>query len=174
MPPRPTRNFNREEDLAEEVESDSQTTSTGLLGTPVGPVPPEVTPGTPYDALPDLTKAFGQLADSLNNARKPSVQAQVREPDRFDGSDTCKLQPFLTQCLLNFRDRPDAFSDDSAKVTYVLSFLHRTALNWFEPMLTSGRYAPWLTDYSTFVSKLRNNFGPHNPEGEAEAGLENL
>ena len=75
MPPHPTRNSNREEDLAEEVESDSQTTSTGLLGTPVGPVPLEVTPGTPYDALPDLAKAFGQLADSLNNTRKPSVQA---------------------------------------------------------------------------------------------------
>ena len=75
MPPRPTQNSNREEDLAEEVESDSQTTSMGLLGTPVSPVPPEVTPSTPYDALPDLTKAFGQLADSPNNARKPSVQA---------------------------------------------------------------------------------------------------
>ena len=174
MPPRPTRNSNREDDLVEEVESDSQTTSTGLLGTLVGPVPPEVTPGTPYDALPNLAKAFGQLADSLNNTRKPSVQTRVREPDQFDGSDTHKLQPFLTQCLLNFHDHPDAFSDDSAKVTYVLSFLHGTALDWLEPTLTSGRYAPWLTDYSTFVSKLWNNFGPHDLEGEAEAGLENL
>ena len=174
MPPLPTQNSNWEDDLVKEVESDSQTTSTGLLGTPVGPVPPEVTPGTPYDALPDLAKAFGQLADSLNNTRKPSVQARVREPDQFDGSDTRKLQPFLTQCLLEFRNRPDAFSDDSAKVTYVLSFLHGTALDWFEPTLTSGRYAPWLTDYAAFVSELWNNFGPHNPEGEVEAGLENL
>ena len=174
MPPCPTQNSNQEEDLAEEVESNSQTTSTGLLGTPVGPVPSEVTPSTPYNALPDLAKAFGQLADSLNNTRKPSVQARVREPDQFNGSDTCKLQPFLTQCLLNFRDHPDAFSDDGAKVTYVLSFLHGTALDWFEPTLTSGRYAPWLTDYSAFVSKLQNSFGPHDPEGDAEAGLENL
>ena len=174
MPPRPTRNSNREDYLTEEVESDSQTTSTGLLGTPVSPVPLEVTPGTPYNVLPNLTKAFGQLAYSLNNTRKPSVQARIREPDQFNRSDTCKLQPFLTQCLLNFHDRPEAFSDDSAKVTYVLSFLHRTALDWFEPTLTSGCYAPWLTDYSTFVSKLRNNFGPHDPEGEAEAGLKNL
>ena len=174
MPPCPTRNSNREDNLVEEVESGSQTTSTGLLRTPVGLVPPDITPGTPYDALPDLAKAFGQLADSLHNTRKPSVQARVREPDQFDGSDTCKLQPFLTQCLLNFRDCPDAFSDDSAKVTYVLSFLHGTALDWFEPTLTSGRYAPWLTDYDTFVSELRNNFGLHDPEGEAEAGLENL
>ena len=133
-----------------------------------------MTSGTPYDALPDLAKTFYQLADSLNNTRKPSVQARVREPDQFDGSDTHKLQLFLTQCLLNFCDHPDAFSDDSAKVTYVLSFLHGTALDWFKPTLTSGRYAPWLTDYSAFVSELQNNFGPHDLEGEAEAGLENL
>ena len=75
MPPCPTQHSNWEDDLVKEVESDSQTTSTGLLGTPVGPVPPEVTPGTPYNALPNLTKAFGQLANSLNNTRKLSVQA---------------------------------------------------------------------------------------------------
>ena len=75
MPPHPTQNSNREEDLVEEVKSGSQATSTGLLGTPVGPVPPETTPGTPHDALPDLAKAFGQLANSLNNTRKLSVQA---------------------------------------------------------------------------------------------------
>ena len=174
MPPRPTRNSNWEEDLVEEVESDSQTTSTGLLGTPVSPVPPEITPSTPYNALPDLAKAFRQLADSLNNTMKLSVQAWVREPDQFNESDTHKLQLFLTQCLLNFCDHPNAFSDDSAKVTYVLSFLHGTALDWFEPTLTSSRYAPWLTDYSAFISKLWNNFGPHDLEGEAEAGLKNL
>ena len=84
------------------------------------------------------------------------------------------LTPFLTQCLLNFRDHPDAFSNDSAKVTYVLSFLHGTALNWFEPTLTSGRYAPWLTDYSAFISEFWNDFGPHDPEGEAEASLGNF
>ena len=56
----------------------------------------------------------------------------------------------------------------------MLSFLHGTALNWFESTLTSGRYAPWLTDYSTFIFELWNNFGPHDQEGEAEAGLENL
>ena len=56
----------------------------------------------------------------------------------------------------------------------MLSYLHGTALDWFEPTLTSGQHAAWLSDYSTFVSELQNNFGVHDPEGEAEAGLENL
>ena len=104
MPPCTTRNSNQEEDPVEEVETDSPSTSGGLFGTPVRPIPPETFPSTLYDALPNLAKAFGQLADSLNNTRKPSIQARVRELDQFNGSDTRKLYPFLTQCLLNFHD----------------------------------------------------------------------
>ena len=98
----------------------------------------------------------------------------VWEPDPFDGLDTQKLQPFLTQCFLNFQDRPDAFTDDSAKVTYTLSYLKGTALDWFEPSLTSGNNVTWLSDNSKFVFKLRSHFSPFDPEGEAEAELENL
>ena len=49
-----------------------------------------------------------------------------------------------------------------------------TALDWFEPSLTSGESLPWLDDYSDFVGELKNNFGPHDPKGEAEANLKNL
>ena len=47
-------------------------------------------------------------------------------------------------------------------------------LDWFEPSLTSGNDISWLSDYSEFVSELRIHFGPFDPEGEAEAELENL
>ena len=47
-------------------------------------------------------------------------------------------------------------------------------LDWFEPSLTSGNDLPWLSDYSEFVSELYSHFGPFDPEGEAEAELENL
>ena len=56
----------------------------------------------------------------------------------------------------------------------MLSYLKGTALDWFEPTLTSSESLPWLDNYSNFVRELKNNFGPHNPEGEAEADLENL
>ena len=88
--------------------------------------------------------------------------------------DTRKLQPFLVQCTLNFRNRPDAFSTDSAKVTFALSYLKGTALDWFEPSLTSCLNPAWLDDYSDFVSELRKNFGPHDPEGKGKGSLENL
>ena len=105
---------------------------------------------------------------------KPVIPKEVCEPDVFNGSNTCKLQPFLVQCTLNFRNCPDAFTSDSDKVTFTLSYLKDTTLDWFEPSLTSGESPPWLDDYSDFVRELKNNFGPHDPEGEAEANLENL
>ena len=102
------------------------------------------------------------------------VPKEVRELDVFDGSDTRKLQPFLVQCTLNFHNHPDTFTSNSDKVTFVLSYLKGTALDWFEPSLTSSKSPPWLDDYSDFIREFKNNFGPHNPEGEAKANLKNL
>ena len=56
----------------------------------------------------------------------------------------------------------------------MLSYLKGTMLDWFELSLTSGESPPWLDDYSDFIRELKNNFRPHNPEGEAEANLKNL
>ena len=56
----------------------------------------------------------------------------------------------------------------------MLSYLKGTALDCFELSLTSGESLPWLNDYSDFVGELKNNFRPHNPEGEAKANLKNL
>ena len=131
--------------------------------------------GSYYEApTSDLATALTLLAQSVSAPTKSFKQTKVQEPDVFDGLDTCKLQPFLVQCTLNFRNHPDAFSTDSAKVTFALSYLKGTALNWFKPLLTSGLNLTWLDDYSNFILELRKNFGLHNPEGEGEANLENL
>ena len=39
------------------------------------------------------------------------------------------------QCKLNFQDRPWAFAQDCAKVTFAQSDLKGIALEWFEPDL---------------------------------------
>ena len=122
----------------------------------------------------DLAPAIMLLTKSLLSLKKPSVWTKVHELDVFDRSDTRKLQPFLVQCTLNFHNCPDAFTSDSDKVTFVLSYLKGTTLDWFEPSLTSGESPPWLDDYSDFVGELKNSFGPHDPEGKAEADLKNL
>ena len=131
--------------------------------------------GSYYEApTGDLAAALTLLAQSLCAPKKNSEWTKVWELDVFDGSDTCKPQPFLVQCTLNFRNCPDAFSTDSAQVTFALSYLKGTAFDWFKPLLTSGLNLAWLNNYSNFILELRKNFGPHNPEGEAKANLENL
>ena len=144
-------------------------------------LPPSPPPGSTSlqvnfnEAQPaDLAAAITLLTQSLSSPKKSATRTKVRELDVFDGSNTRKLQPFLVQCTLNFRNHPDAFTSNSDKVTFALSYLKGTALDWFKPSLTSGESLPWLDDYSDFVGELKNNFRPHDPEGEAKANLENL
>ena len=129
---------------------------------------------SPEPPVSDLTVALSKLAESLSSPKTSGGRTKVREPDTFDGSDAWKLQPFIVQCTLNFHDRPDVFSNDSAKVIYALSYLKGSALDWFKPGLTSEDKPDWLHSYSEFLSELRINFGPHNPEADAEAELETL
>ena len=94
--------------------------------------------GSYYEApTSDLATTLTLLAQSLSALKKSSNQTKVQELDVFNGSDTCKLQPFLVQCTLNFRNHPDTFSTDSAKVTFALSYLKGTTLNCFEPSIAS-------------------------------------
>ena len=105
----------------------------------------------------------------------PAGRAKTQEPKPFNRLDTRKLHQFLLLCELNFRDRPDAFAEDFSKVNYVLSYLKGTALDYFKPYLVNAEETPeWLEDYVLFSQKLRENFGPHDPEADAESELETL
>jgi Retrotransposon gag protein/Zinc knuckle len=138
---------------------------------------------TPEEALlAGLTRAVTELARSNAAARQrlppePPRRTKVREPDPFDGSDPRKLRTFLVQCELNFRDYPRAFREDSAKVNFATSYLTGAALDWFEPDILRGphtRIPSWMDDYPEFCEELARNFGPHDPEGDAEHELANL
>jgi len=96
------------------------------------------------------------------------------EPDPFDGSDSRKLRTFILQCKLNFRDRPDMFKSDTAKVNYMLSFLKGSALDCFEPALLDPNEPIWLSDLTLFIEELETNFGTYDPVSKAEAELEAL
>ncbi|OJA12819.1 hypothetical protein AZE42_13686 [Rhizopogon vesiculosus] len=52
------------------------------------------------------------------------------------------------------------------------------ALEWFKPdLLSSGTpddHPLWMDNYTEFMTELQQNFGPHDPQGDAEAQLEEL
>ena len=101
-------------------------------------------------------------------------RAKAKEPDTFDGTDPRKLNNFILLCNLYFRSNP-AYSDDSAKVTFALSYLRGMALEYFEPAITDSEEDPeWLEDWTEFIRTLRTQFGPIDPTGDAESGLDHL
>ena len=79
--------------------------------------------------------AFIKAVDLIIKGNGSGSKPKLREPDPFDGSDSRKLRTFILQCKLNFRDRPDMFKSDTAKVNYMLSYLKGSALDCFEPAL---------------------------------------
>jgi len=138
------------------------------------PAPPSPPPApTPVPAADEDHRRLIELLEAVRS--KPKQKAKLREPDPFDGSDSRKLRSFLALCQLNFRSQSSAFSDDASKVNYALSYLKGTALDWFEPALTNPDYEDtWLENWDEFVAHLRYNFGPADPVGDAEEGLDAL
>ena len=127
-----------------------------------------------------LAGAIELLARTLAQPKSDkdgSERNKARDPDTFDGSDTTKLRTFLAQLKLIFMARPKTYPDDRSKVTYAISYLRGTALQWFEPYLLEG-FTPdpplFMTDYSAFQEELRLNFGPYDTTGAAEHDLESL
>ena len=105
------------------------------------------------------------------------MRKDVRDPDQYDGSDTMKLRPFLVQLELVFKARPRTFALETKKVTYAISYLKGTALQWFEPYLLESQILNplnFMLDFKAFKTELRTNFGPYNAVGTAENDLENL
>ena len=112
--------------------------------------------------------ALHNLLDSLQNLRQPQVtkpkKIKVCEPNTFKGTNPWKLWDFLISCNLHFLDCSDVFASDKKRILFILSYLKGSALSWFEPGLNDPtNSAHWMWNYQAFLSKLENNFGPHDP-----------
>ena len=116
------------------------------------------------------------MTNELKHREQPksSTKTKAREPDTFDGSDTQKLNGFILQCNLYFRNNP-AYASDEAKVTFALSYLRGLAMEYFEPaILEAGSYEPWMDNWKAFVEVLKTEFGPFDPTSDAASALEHL
>ena len=124
---------------------------------------------------PNLAEAIMLMTQELRRRENTSSpRTKVKEPDTFDGSDPRKLNNFILLCNLFFRNN-SAYSDDDAKVTFALSHLRGTALEFFEPSILDSDDTPdWMDDWSAFIRNLRTQFGPIDPTADAEDGIDNL
>jgi hypothetical protein len=112
--------------------------------------------------------------DRDSPSRSSGAINKVRKPDTFDGSDPRKLNNFILLCNLYFRNNP-YYTLEEPKVTFALSYLSGTALEYFEPsILDSDEVPDWMDSWPAFVRILRNQFGPIDPTADAEDGIDNL
>jgi hypothetical protein len=138
---------------------------------PDPPAPPPAPPIDPEAAR--LMDIFDQIGQGLRSIK--SSHAKLREPDTYDGKDPLKLREFLVSCSLIFMDRPDSFTSDAKKIRFMLSYLRGPALGLFEPyILDPTNSATFMRVLSRFIEKLESNFGPYDPEGDAEVALHKL
>src|SRR5258705_1060998 len=104
----------------------------------------------------------------------PTPTTRIRSPDAFDGSNPDNLRPFLLQCQLTFNLYPQHYTSDSSKVFFVISYLKKSMLEWFEigVMEIDPRLAlAWHSHWTKFISEIHMHFGPSNLTRTAEIGL---
>jgi hypothetical protein len=129
---------------------------------------------TSVDLTPNLAQAIMLMTEELQCRGNPSRKTKSKEPDTFDGSDPRKLNNFILLCNLYFRNNP-AYSEDESKVTFALSYLRGTALEYFEPSILDSDDIPiWMDNWSAFIRTLRTQFGPIDPTADAEDGIDHL
>src|SRR5260221_3662688 len=87
----------------------------------------------------------------------------IRLPDAFDRSNLDNLQPFLLQCQLTFNSCPQHYASNSSKVFFVISYLKKSALEWFEigVMDINPRLAlSWHSNSPDFIFGFHTHLGP--------------
>ena len=96
--------------------------------------------GTPSNANDDddedppeanLAQAILLMTHELRRHDTLTHKGKAKEPDTFDGFDPQKLNNFILLCNLYFWTNA-TYSEDVAKVTFTLSYLHGIALEYFE------------------------------------------
>ena len=117
------------------------------------------------------------MTQELWHCESPSTSCsvgKVKEPDTFNNSDPHKFNNFILPCNLYFCNNP-AYYNNLPKVTFELSFLRGTALEYFELTILDSNGTPdWMDNWSAFICTLHTQFGPIDPTANAEDGINNL
>src|SRR3979490_2286793 len=155
---------------------------------PVEPPPPPGAPqaqprATPRASVPpgttnnrDVLDAIIELGRTARQHRQDGQVARIREPNTFARTDPKKLKGFIFLCNMNFRMRPNAFTNNHQKINYMISFLKGSALDCFEPYLTGDPQTEpgWTANLDAFINELQINFGSWGEQAEAKLALEKL
>ena len=105
------------------------------------------------------------IATALGGLQTAGRRSKIRPPDQFNSTDPMKLRKFLVNIQLNINDNPKAYDTDAKKISFVLSYLTGSALDWFEPEILypdPTNLLAWLISFPAFIVELQANFGFFN------------
>src|SRR5277367_6718739 len=95
------------------------------------------------DSTATLAEAIALMTAELRHREPKKTNFKSNKLDTFNGSNPKKLNNFVLLCGLHFRSNPSSFDNDGAKVTFALSYLRGTALEFFEALPSnSSRHCP--------------------------------
>ena len=120
-----------------------------------------------------LAQSLNELSIRVDRTRPPSQDpshgsghvrpVQLATPEKFDGSpDGC--DGFLVQCSLYFAHQPAAFSDDGARIAFVITLLRGRALQWASAIWSRG--GELTRSFTDFTNHFREVFD-HPAEGRS-------
>jgi Domain of unknown function (DUF4939) len=135
--------------------------------------PPERNLARSLELLASNIKGMSKSPTTRKTAVKPRV------PDTFDGTDPAKLDNFIFQCSMYIATCANDFKEDDSRVTFVISYLKGTPLDWFQTELNDaltrgGTFPSWFSSYAAFLVELKRLFGPRDPVADAITALESL
>ena len=93
-----------------------------------------------------------KTSGAQNSPREPKISL----PTKFDGTRS-RFRGFLNQVRLVIQLHPNRYPTDVARVGLVGTFLRRTTLAWFAPLLE--KKSPLLEDFEAFVMEFQASFG---------------
>ena len=81
----------------------------------------------------DIIITISTLANTIKCCK--CLQIKVKDSNSFDDTNPWKLINFISQCQLTFCAFPDVYHDDDQKVSFIITYLCRATLDFFEPYL---------------------------------------
>jgi len=123
------------------------------------------------NVLDEISACLG--CTNLPPVLQPTMCAKPWAPDTFNGSDPMKLETFILQFSLYIILHATDVPDEKAKVSFILSYLKGSLLDWFQTDLINGSVT-WLQDTQLFLNKLQCLFSSWDPVADVTTAIENL
>ncbi len=97
----------------------------------------------------------------MENQEQEQAFGVINKPPSFTGKK-CDLEGFLTRAELAMESKPNQFTNDAAKVRFLMSYMLGKPLEWVSCLRRNN--SPLLNNYDNFITELKTNFGDYTSQ----------